>query len=63
MLYVDYVFDLSDSGIMFDNELHLNGQQKKPDQVWGKLPAAWKEGDKFVLKLINDRVVLVKELL
>ena len=62
MLYVDYNFDLTDGAIVFDDELHLNGQPKKPDQVWGKLPASWKEGDKFELRLINNRVVLVKEL-
>lgn len=61
MLYVDYVFDLSDGGIMFDDELHLNGQPKKSDQVWGKLPSGWKEGDMFKLQLGGDgRVMLVK---
>jgi len=63
MLYIDYHFDLGDGYIMFDEELHLSSQEKKPDQVWGSLPASWKEGDMFKLTLVNDRVVLVKELL
>lgn len=61
MLYLDYAFDLSDGQIMFDEELHLNGQPKKPDQVWGKLPASWKEGDMFKLQINGaGRVVLIK---
>lgn len=61
MLYVDYVFDITDVGIAFDNELHLASQEPKPDQIWGTLPASWKEGDMFKLLLTNDgRVVLRK---
>ena len=63
MLYLDYHFDLSDGYMKFDEELHLVTQEKKPDQIWGTLPAGWREGDVFKLKLIDDRVVLVKELL
>ena len=63
MLYVDYVFDLENGYIKFDEELHLASQEKKPDQIWGTLPSGWVEGDVFKLKLVNDRVVLVKELL
>lgn len=63
MLYVDYNLDLGDSYIKFDSELHLSTQEKKPDQVWGKLPSSWKEGDTFKLTLVNGNVVLVKELL
>lgn len=61
MLYIDYHFDLSDGGIIFDNELHLATQEKKPDQVWGKLPAGWKEGDMFKLQVnANGQVMLIK---
>lgn len=61
MLYIDYAFDISDSGIKFDKELHLATQEKKPDQVWGKLPETWREGDMFKLMLSNTgRVLLVK---
>ena len=62
MLYVDYTMDLTDGAILFDNELHLNGQPQKPHQIWGKLPDGWKEGDTFKLTLINGRVALIKEL-
>lgn len=61
MIYVDYQFKLTDGAIAFDPELHLINQSKKPDQVWGKLPAGWKEGDMFKLTLIDDNVVLIKQ--
>lgn len=61
MMYVDYVFDLTDGHIGFDNELHLAGQPRKDGEVWGKLPASWKEGDIFKLQVnANGRVYLVK---
>lgn len=61
MLYVDYNFDLSDGYIMFDEELHLSTQEKKPDHIWGKLPEGWKDGDMFKLQVSgNGRVMLVK---
>lgn len=61
MLYIDYHFDLSDGYILFDEELHLASQEKKPDQIWGTLPAGWKDGDMFKLQVsANGRVMLVK---
>lgn len=63
MLYIDYHFDIEDGYLKFDEELHISSQEKKPGQVWGSLPPSWKEGDVFKLTLVNDRVVLVKELL
>lgn len=61
MLYVDYHFDITDGYIAFDNELHLASQEKKPDQVWGKLPATWKDGDMFKLQIDGrGRVILRK---
>ena len=61
MLYVDYNFDLTDGYIMFDEELHLGSQPKKEDQIWGKLPIGWKEGDMFKLQVNGSgRVMLVK---
>lgn len=61
MLYIDYDFDLSDAGIWFDKELHLAAQEKKPDQVWGKLPPSWREGDMFKLMINGSgQVTLVK---
>lgn len=47
MLYVDYTWDLSPTGIMFDEELDVD-----------KL--GWEKGDYFELKNINGRVMLVK---
>jgi hypothetical protein len=57
MLYVDYNFDLSDDAIIFDSELRLKEQSN--ENKWGSLPAAWKDGDLFMLKVSeNGRVVL-----
>jgi hypothetical protein len=57
MLYVDYHFDLSENGIILDEDLKLSGQDKvKP---WGNLPENWKDGDLFMLKISpSGRVVL-----
>jgi hypothetical protein len=47
MLYVDYNWDLSPSGITLDEELNID-----------KL--GWKSGDYFELKNVNGRVRLIK---
>jgi hypothetical protein len=47
MLYVDYSWDLSPSGITLDEELNID-----------KL--GWKSGDYFELKNVNGRVRLIK---
>jgi hypothetical protein len=61
MLYIDYNFDLEDGYILFDDELHLASQEKKPDRIWGTLPKGWKDGDMFKLQLNGSgRVMLVK---
>lgn len=60
MLYVDYLFDLSDNLILFDEELRLKGQTK--EHGWGNLPETWKENDTFRLVINpNGRVALIKE--
>lgn len=49
MVFVDYVFDLLPSGtILFDPEL-------KPSDI------NVSEGDEFVVKIVNERVVFVKK--
>ena len=47
MIYVDYTWDLSPSGIILDEEINVD-----------KL--GWKAGDYFKLENINGRVRLVK---
>jgi hypothetical protein len=47
MLYVDYQWDLSPRGIIFDEELNID-----------KL--GWKAGDCFKVTNINGRAMLVK---
>ncbi|MFN7883757.1 MAG: hypothetical protein ACK5PF_12195, partial [bacterium] len=47
MLYVDYSWDLSPSGITLDEEINID-----------KL--GWKSGDYFELKNVNGRVRLIK---
>ena len=47
MYYVDYSWDLSPSGIIFDDELNID-----------KL--GWKSGDVFEIRNINGRAMLVK---
>ena len=47
MLYVDYSWDLSPSGIRFDEELDID-----------KL--GWKHGDCFKVTNVNGRAMLVK---
>lgn len=49
MLFADYVFDLLPNGsIAFDNELSLDDLDLK-------------EGDEFVVKVVNEKVVFVKK--
>jgi hypothetical protein len=49
MLFVDYTFDLLHNGsIRFDKELELSSIKAS-------------EGDEFVIKIINDRIVFVKK--
>jgi hypothetical protein len=59
MLYVDYRFDLNDNVIILDEELKLKGQAN--ENGWGNLPETWKEGDRFVVRVVNDKVMFVKE--
>ena len=60
MLYVDYVFDISDNMIIFDSDLKLKTQDK--ENPWGNLPETWKENDTFRLIIgANNKVVLLKE--
>ena len=47
MYYLDYSWDLSPNGIIFDEELNID-----------KL--GWKHGDHFMIKNINGRAMLVK---
>ena len=47
MLYVDYSWDLSNNGIIFDEELDID-----------KL--GWKHGDYFKITNINGKAMLVK---
>lgn len=47
MLYMDYTWDLSPSGLLFDQELNV-------DQL------DWKSGDMFRLVTVNGRTQLVK---
>jgi hypothetical protein len=57
MLYVDYNFDLSENGIILDEDLKLSSQDKQ--KPWGNLPSNWKDGDLFMLKVRpNGRIVL-----
>ena len=57
MLYVDYHFDISENGIILDEELRLSSQDNPKD--WGYLPQNWKDGDLFMLKISpSGRVVL-----
>jgi hypothetical protein len=59
MLYVDYRFDLNDDVIILDEELKLKGQAN--ENGWGNLPETWKEGDTFVVRVVNDKVMFVKQ--
>lgn len=47
MKYVDYGWDLSKDGIVFDDELNIDALE-------------WKEGDYFVVKKINGQNALIK---
>jgi anaerobic selenocysteine-containing dehydrogenase len=47
MLYLDYTWDLSPRGIVFDNELNID-----------KL--GWRHGDCFKVINVNGRAMLVK---
>jgi hypothetical protein len=59
MIYLDYNFDLNDNAIIFDEELKLSGQTN--GNKWGNLPEAWKENDLFMLKIVNNKVVLYRK--
>ncbi len=47
MKYVDYGWDLTEEGIVFDDELDI-------------ARLGWKEGDYFVMKHVDGRNLLVK---
>ena len=60
MLYVDYNFDLSETAIIFDSDMRLEGH--KLPGIGGRLPVAWKDGDLFMLKTAEDgRVILYRK--
>jgi hypothetical protein len=59
MLYVDYNFHLTDNAIILDKELKLSDQENGNE--WGNLPETWKEGDTFVVRVVNDTVIFVKQ--
>ena len=60
MKYVDYNFDLSDQGIILDEELKLKNQTN--ENGWGNLPEGWKVGDVFrIHELPTGTVAFIKQ--
>lgn len=60
MIYLDYIWELSDNAIVFDDELRLK-VINADNSYSGKLPVGWKEGDTFILAIkSNGRVILKK---
>lgn len=59
MMYVDYVFDIGENYIGFDNDLKLANQPK--EHGWGNLPNSWKVGDTFQLVVSETGKVFLQK--
>ncbi len=59
MMYVDYVLDIGENALILDRDLKLKEQTN--ENVYGNLPASWKQGDLFEIKVgSTGRVSFVK---
>jgi hypothetical protein len=59
-MYVDYVLDIGENALILDRELKLKEQSN--ENGWGNLPASWKQGDLFEIKVgSTGRVSFVKK--
>jgi hypothetical protein len=58
-MYVDYVLDIGENALILDRDLKLKEQTN--ENVYGNLPASWKQGDLFEIKIgSTGRVCFVK---
>jgi hypothetical protein len=58
-MYVDYTLDIGEKALILDRDLKLKDQSN--ENVYGNLPASWKQGDLFEIKVgPTGRVSFVK---
>ena len=55
MFYIDYSWDITENGILFDENFALLNSRHR-----GKSSLPFADGDQFVITTVNDRVVLRK---